>query len=101
MTAALACCNSVETGFYSRRMSDPASDSYTMWIVGAVGTGILGLIAFLSRNTFTTILKNIEGVSAKLDVMSTQMADQRADHRVLQERLNALDARVRALEGRE
>lgn len=55
--------------------TEVSSDSLTTWVVGAVMTTLMGVLAFLLRNAFGKVESSIERVDAKLDkVLAAQSA---------------------------
>ena len=78
----------------------------TAWIVGAVATGGLGVLAFLVRNAFEAVTKGLGEVSCKMDALAKDMAssnvhaagfesDVRGEIRALRDRLDRLERDVR------
>ena len=82
------------------------SDSLSVWIVGAVATAILGVLAYLVRNAFENVSKGLSDVGCKLDLMSKDLAtsaihaagfesEVRGEIRALRDRLDRLERDVR------
>ena len=80
-------------------MSDGLGEmSMTVWVVGAVATGGLGVLGFLVRNAFEGVSKGLDGLGQKLDAMSKDISRGDGDRRELAAEVRGLAARLDRLE---
>jgi Tfp pilus assembly protein PilO len=81
------------------------NDSLTLWIVGAVATGILGVVGFLVRSSFEGVQRALGDLGAKLDGVKAELnrsdvraasleSEVRAELRALRERLERLEREI-------
>ena len=78
--------------------ADMVDQSLTVWVVGAVATGVLAVLGFLVRNAFEGVSKGLEGLSTKLDGLAKDLATQDGDRRELAAEVRALTQRMERLE---
>lgn len=60
------------------------------WVVTAVMSGIMGVLAFLARNSYDGVLKTLEVMTVKIDSMALTIAKADGDKRVLEAEVAAL-----------
>lgn len=72
--------------------------SLSVWVVGVVAAGILGVLGFLVRNAFEGVSKGLENLSTKLDSMAREIARGDGDRRELAADVRALTHRLERLE---